>query len=197
MAMGASGTTPTAGAGRARLVTWIPIVRAVVVLALGAAWLVTGDNRPLLGNLLATYWLAGAVLTLGWVAANRGRSGSRLALIGGLAGVLAAVIGLTRFLIESVVSVDGALALVGVSAVVIGSLRLAGAVRDERRPHERPLRRIILGLSEIALGVVFIATDDVSRTMTTAAGLWAAVGGTFMLLDALAACETAGHADPR
>jgi len=178
-------------------VQWTLVVRAIVVLSLGATFLVTDDNRPLLGNLLATYWLAGAVLTLGWVHANRGRSGSRLALIGGLAGILAAVIGLTRFLIDDVVSADGAMALVGVSAVMIGGLRLAGALRDDPRPLERPLRRIILGGSEIALGVILIATDDVTPPMTTAAGVWAAVGGTIMLLDARAASEPTGQADAR
>jgi hypothetical protein len=196
MSMGAPGTSPAAGAGRAALVRWILVLRAVVVLSLGAAFLVTGANRPILGNLLATYWLAGAVLTLGWVRANRGRSGSRLALIGGLAGVLAAAIGLTRFLIESVVSVDGALALLGMSAVLIGSLRLAGALRDDPRSLGRPLRRIVLGVSEIAIGVIFVAADDVTQTMTTAAGFWALVGGTIMLLDALAMRETTGHAEP-
>jgi hypothetical protein len=195
--MGASGTTPTAGAGRARLVRWILIVRAIVVLSLGAAFLVTDDDRPLLGNLLATYWLAGAILTLGWVRAHRGRSGSRLALIGGLAGIVAAIIGLTRLLIESVASADEAMALVGVSAVAIGSLRLAGALRDDPRPLERPLRRILLGVSEIALGVILIATDEVTPPMTTAAGVWAAVGGTIMLLDARAVSETPGQANAR
>ena len=196
MAMGAPGNTPMRAARGAMVVRWILILRAVVVLSLGAVFVATGANRTLLGNLLATYWLAGAVLTLGWVRANRGRSGSRLALIGGVAGLVAAVIGLTRFLIESVASRDRALALIGVSAVVIGSLRLAGALRDDPRSFARPLRRVVLGVSEIAAGVILVAVDDLTRTMTTAAGLWAVAGGTIMLLDALALRETTGRANP-
>jgi uncharacterized membrane protein YhiD involved in acid resistance len=117
-------------------------------------------------------------------------------LVGGVAGLVAVVIGLTRLLIESVASRDRALALISVSAVVIGSLRLAGALRDEPRSFARPLRRVVLGVSEIAAGVILVAVDDLTRTMTTAAGLWAVAGGTIMLLDALALRETTGRANP-
>jgi hypothetical protein len=58
---------------RRRVVRWVLMARAVVVISLGLAFLLTGVNRPVLGNLLATYWLAGALLTLGWVRANRYR----------------------------------------------------------------------------------------------------------------------------
>ena len=56
----------------------------------------------------------------------------------------------------------------------------------------RPLRRIVLGVSEIAVGVILVAADDVTRIMTTAAGFWAVAGGTIMLLDALAVREPTG-----
>ena len=160
------------------------LVRAVVVMSLGLALLPSGVNRPILGNLLATYWLAGALLTLGWVRANRAQAGSRLALIGGIAGIVVAIVGLSRLLIERVLSVDAALALLGISAIVIGALRLAGAVRDDPRPFRTPIRRVLLGLSEIGIGVIAILADEVTRTMTDAAGIWALVGGTIMLLDA-------------
>ena len=169
---------------RRRVARWVLLVRAVVVMSVGLAFLLSGVNRPVLGNLLATYWLAGALLTIGWVRANRGKPGSRLALTGGIAGVIAAIIGLTRLLIEQVVSVDAVLALVGVSAIVIGVLRLAGAVRDDPRPFTTATRRVLLGLSEVGIGVIAIVADEVTRTMTNAAGIWALVGGTIMLFDA-------------
>ncbi len=167
------------------LVRWLLVGRAVVVLSLGVAFLVSGDNRPVLGNLLSTYWLAGAVVTLVWVRTNWGSRGSRLGLLAGLAGVVAAVIGLSRFLIQGAVSADGALALLGATAVVVGGLRLMGAFHDDAAERPRLSRRLVLGLGEIVVGVVWIATDDVTSTVTTSAAAWALVGGSIMLIDAL------------
>ncbi len=167
------------------LVRWILVVRAVVVLSLGLAFLVSGDNRPVLGNLLSTYWLAGAVVTLVWVRANWGRRGSRLGLIAGLAGIAAAVIGLSRFLLQGAVSADGALALLGATAVLVGGLRLLGAFHDDAAARQRLSRRLVLGLGEIVVGVVWIATDDVTSTVTTSGAVWALLGGSIMLIDAL------------
>jgi uncharacterized membrane protein HdeD (DUF308 family) len=166
-------------------VSWILLVRAIVVLSLGFAFLISADNRPILGNLLATYWLAGALLTFAWVRANRGHPRARLALIAGIVGVVAAVIGLTRAFIEDALSVDAALALIGATAVVIGTLRLVGAFRDGTDERPQRVRRVVLGLSEIAIGVIWIATDEMTRTVAAAMALWALVGGTIMLIDAL------------
>jgi Short repeat of unknown function (DUF308) len=113
-----------------------------------------------------------------------GQPVSRLGLIGGIAGVIAALIGLTRLLLQRVLSADAALALLGISAIVIGALRLAGAVRDDPRQFRTPIRRALLGLNEIGIGVIAIVADEATRTITNAAGIWAIVGGTIMLLDA-------------
>jgi uncharacterized membrane protein HdeD (DUF308 family) len=104
-----------------------------------------------------------------------------------VAGIAAAAILLARSLIEDVISLDTALAILGVTAVLTGTLRLAGAFRSEQLPGPpRPVLRIVLGLSEIGIGVVWIAFDEVTDTVATVAGLWALIGGTIMLLDALA-----------
>ena len=185
--MEASGgeTTSAGPARRQRLIGWILILRAVVVLSLGLAFLFSGDDRPILGNLLAGYWLAGAVLTLAWVRSNRGRSGSRLALIAGVVAIVAAVIGFSRSLIEGVISTNAALALFGATAVVIGLLRLLGAYRDDARERPRLSRRIALGVGEVVIGVVWITTDKVTPTVTTSVAIWALLGGTVMLIDAI------------
>ena len=105
----------------------------------------------------------------------------------GVVGVAAAAILLARALIQDVISLDTALAILGVAAVLTGTLRLAGAFRSEQvSDPPRPVLRIALGVSEIAIGVVFIAVDELTQTVATVAGLWALVAGTIMLLDALA-----------
>ncbi len=161
------------------------IFRAALVLALGVALLFSGTEHPILGNLLATFWLAGAVLTLRWAHNNRGNVGSTFATIAGIVGIVAAVIGLARFLIEGAISLDATLALLGLTAVVIGVLRLFNAFRDGADGPAGSTRRIALGVGEIAIGVVWIAVDDVSRTVAAVAGTFALLGGMVMLLDAL------------
>ena len=170
---------------RRRLVWWLLVGRAVLVLSLGLAFLLTGDNRSILGNLLSTAWLAGAVLTLAWVRTNWGRRGSRLSLIAGVVGIAGAIIGLSRFLIQSAISSDAALAILGATAVLVGALRLSGAYRDDAAERPRLSRRIVLGLGEVIVGVVWITTDEVTPTVTTSAGIWGLVGGTIMLIDAI------------
>ena len=169
---------------RPRFVQGVLVVRATLILALGIAFLVSGTNHTLAGNFLATFWLMGGLLTLRWSFRERGRA-TRDARIAGVVAVVAAVILLARFLIDDVLSLDTTLALLGATAVVMGVVRLSGALHDEdeRRPPE--WRRTVLGVSEIALGVVWIAVDDLSPAFVTAAGVWALVGGTIMLLSAL------------
>lgn len=164
---------------------WLLLVRALVVLALSAALLLAGSDHPLLGNLLATFWLIGAVLTLRWARDNRGRRGARAAVLAGVVGVMAAITGLTRVLIEGTTSTDTALAILGTLTVAIGLLRVVGAFRDRTEGRHRTIERFALGVSEIGLGMVWIAVDELSSGVRVAAGLWALVGGTVMLLDAL------------
>lgn len=166
---------------------WILVLRSVLVLGLAIAFLATGSNHPVLGNLLATYWLVGALLTLRWARTHRRAHGSRLALAAGVVGVIAAAILLARFLVQGLIPLDTALAILGGAAVLTGTLRLVGAFHDEQVGDlPRPVHRIALGASDIGIGLVWIAVEEVTPTVLTAVGLWALVGGTIMLVDALA-----------
>ena len=145
------------------------------------AFLWSGTTRPVLGNLIAVYWLIGALVTLGWVRANQGVHGLRLATAAGVLGVTSAVVLLARSLIADVISPDTLIVLFGAVAVLTGSLRLLGAFHDDLR---RRAYRLTLGLTELGLGIVLIASDELTRPVATAAGLWGLAGGTVMLLDA-------------
>ena len=91
----------------------------------------------------------------------------------------------SRFIIEGTVSLDTTLAILGIAAVVVGTLRIVGAFRDEPGDRPRPTLRLALGASEIGIGVVWIVVDDVSRTVTVVGGLCTLVVGTSMLVGAL------------
>jgi uncharacterized membrane protein HdeD (DUF308 family) len=165
----------------------IMLARAVVALLLGLSVLLAEKTRPALGNFIGIYWLLGSLLTLRWVARHRGERGTRLARAAAVMGILAGVLVLARSALEDVLSASLVLTLLGLTAILTGLLRLSGSFRDHvvdgrpRLPH-----RVALGVLELALGVLLVLAHRATRPVAIAAGLWAIVGGTIMLVDALA-----------
>jgi uncharacterized membrane protein HdeD (DUF308 family) len=172
---------------RAAVLWWVLLVRAVLVLALGVVFLASGRPRPILGNLIAGYWLLGAVVTLRWARVNRGQRGFRLAAVAGVLGVVVACAVLARGLVRGAISLDAALTLLGISFVVTGTLRTLGGFRDHPAATgpPQPVPRLLLGITEVAVGVVFIHATHVDRGIAISAGLWALIGGALMMWDAL------------
>jgi uncharacterized membrane protein HdeD (DUF308 family) len=166
---------------------WIMLARAVVALLLGLSVLLANKTRPALGNFIGIYWLAGSLLTLRWVADHRGERGSVLAWAAAVTGIVAGVLVLAREALRDVLSAGLVLSLLGLTAILTGLLRLSGTFRDHvidgrpRLPH-----RVALGVLEVALGVVLLLAGGATRQAAIAAGLWALVGGSIMLVDALA-----------
>ena len=166
---------------------WIMLARAAVALLLGLSVLLAEKSRPALGSFIGVYWVLGSLLTLRWVSRHRGERGARLAGAAAAMGILAGVLVLAREALQDVLSADVVLTLLGLTAVLTGLLRLSGTFRDHviddrpRLPH-----RVALGLLELALGVALLLADRATRAVAIAAGLWAIVGGTIMLVDALA-----------
>jgi uncharacterized membrane protein HdeD (DUF308 family) len=102
-------------------------------------------------------------------------------------GIVAGLLVLLRFLLEDVLSTNLVLTLLGLTAILTGLLRLSGSFRDHiidgrpRLPH-----RVALGVLELALGMLLLLARGATRPVAIAARLWALVGGTIMLVDALA-----------
>jgi uncharacterized membrane protein HdeD (DUF308 family) len=163
------------------------LARAAVALLLGLSVLLADKTRPALGNFIGIYWLIGSLLTLRWVATHRGERGSALVWAAAATGVVAGLLVLARFMLEHVLSANLVLSLLGLTAILTGLLRLSGTFRDHvvdgrpRLPH-----RVALGVLELALGVLLLLAGAATRPVAIAAGLWALVGGTIMLVDALA-----------
>jgi uncharacterized membrane protein HdeD (DUF308 family) len=166
---------------------WIMLARATVALLLGLSVLLAEKSRPALGNFIGIYWVLGSLLTLRWVSRHRGERGSRLAWAAAVMGTLAGVLVLAREALQDVLSVAVVLSLLGLTAALTGLLRLSGTFHDHviddrpRLPH-----RVALASLELALGVALLLADRATRTVAVAAGLWAIVGGTILLVDALA-----------
>ena len=173
------------GAPPARRLWWIPAIRGAIAVALGVLAIATGSDRAALVNFLGIYWLLSAVLMLAWALRARWKPGSRLGLLAGMIGVLAGLLVLGRHLLEPVVSARFLVDALGVSAVLTGTLRLAGAFEVERRTGRWwTFGGLALGSVEIVLGaIVLIAGSGNLRLVTAAVGAWGLIGGTLLLLE--------------
>jgi len=166
---------------------WIVLFRAIVALALGIGVLVGSGERPMLANFIAVYWLLGSLLTLRWVLTHRWITGARLGLAAALVGLTAATLLLLRDALEGTIAPETTFDLLGLTAILSGTLRLLGGFHDDQIPGVRPrLRhRVLIGILDIGLGLALVLTEGRSTATVIAAGVWALVGGTLLLLDAL------------
>jgi uncharacterized membrane protein HdeD (DUF308 family) len=164
---------------------WIPVLRGAFAVALGVLVIVTGSHRSALVNFLGIYWLIGAILTVVWAVQTRWRRGSRLGLWAGVIGILAGLLVLGRHALESVVQVGFLLDALGASAILTGTLRLAGAFEVERRTGRWwTFGGLALGSVEIVLGVIILLADSSNVNLITATvAAWGLIGGTLLLLE--------------
>src|SRR6266568_1459695 len=182
---GAAASTRQGGAPPARRMWWIPAIRGAIAVALGVLAIATGSDRAALVNFLGIYWLFSAVLIIAWALRARWKPGSRLGLVAGIIGLVAGLLVLGRHVLEPVVSARFLVDAFAVSAVLTGTLRLAGAFEVERRTGRWwTFGGLALGSVEIVLGaIVLYAGSGNLRLVTAAVGAWGLIGGTLLLLE--------------
>jgi uncharacterized membrane protein HdeD (DUF308 family) len=164
------------------------LFRSGLAYALVASVLLTGAVRPAIANFIGLYWLLGSVLTLRWAARHPGASARSLAAIAGAFGFIAGVVVLLRNFLVTVVSENALLDILGVAAIAIGTMRMLGAFHDDQLAADRSrLRhRFLLGALDVLLGVALLVSAPGSPVLIAGLTAWAAVGGTLILVDALA-----------
>jgi uncharacterized membrane protein HdeD (DUF308 family) len=160
--------------------------------------LVSGNNRRMLANFIGIYWLLSAILTIRWALTVRWNRGSRLGLVAGIVGVVAASLMLLRRPLENVVSFGTLVVMLGIAAVLTGSLRLLGAFEVERRTGRRwTFGGLALGTVEVLLGVLlFFAREGNLRLITLVVAIWGFVGGSVLILEGLGLRRMARAGDP-
>ena len=165
---------------------WISLVRGLLALSLGVAVLVSTEGRASqLANYMALYWLLGGALTLQFSLAGRWQPGSRLGLVAGIAGIVLAVVTLSRVWLQ--LPASDAVRIIGAVAALMGSLRVVGAFALEKRTGQRwTFGGTVLGILEIALGIALVAHDQIaSDGLSIVVGVWGLTAGTLLLLDGL------------
>jgi uncharacterized membrane protein HdeD (DUF308 family) len=139
---------------------WISVARGAVALVLGTAVILAGGRRQAIASFIGAYWLLGGLLTARLALEIRWNRGSRLGLAAGAFGVVAALLVLLRERFGGIVDPDALLALLGVSAILMGLLRVLGAFELQRRTGRRwTFGGFALGSVEIVSGLALLATD--------------------------------------
>ena len=179
---------------------WILLaIRAVLALGLGLVVVVSNEIRPAMLNVIAIYWLLGAVLTLRWARAHHHAPGERVAYVAGIVGIVASIAIFARGLLSDLLEDQRMLALMGTFSVVIGVLRISGLFREsvtEELRRSSP-ERIAMGALEIALGIVLFFSVELRPIAIPIIGTWGIVGGSIMLTDAVRARRAIQRAQAR
>jgi uncharacterized membrane protein HdeD (DUF308 family) len=169
---------------------WITLGRSLFAIALGVAILFNPDKaRPLLGNFIGGFWLAGSLISLRWgLAQDRSKLLTILvALVGALAGL--AMVG--RTMAERWVPTGSLTILLGIVALLTGVLHVTGNLQVKRfTDRSRTDSGTILGGFEIFLGAILLLTpytpSEERPFLNLIAVGWALVGGIVIFFDALA-----------
>jgi uncharacterized membrane protein HdeD (DUF308 family) len=168
---------------------WITLGRSFFAMALGVALLFYPDKaRPLLGNFIGGFWIAGSLLTLRW---GLGQERSKLlTILVALAGALAGLAVVGRNLIDRWVPGEGLTNFLGMLAILTGLLHLTGHLQVKRFTKiPRTNSGIILGVFEVFLGIILLLTPYITLQnqpfLNFVTIAWALAGGVIIFFDAL------------
>jgi len=180
------------------MAVWITLIRGTLAITLGVALFFWPDKaRPILVNFMGMYWLVSGIVSLRW--GVRGERARGLSLLAGAAGVLAGLGMLGRRFTSGMVGEDVLLSVIGLIIVLTGLMHIFGGFRtgpeetnllsrsrSRIRPRAWSWTAFLLGLFEIGLGVILVISPmDRGPVVYFAASLWALVGGTILIGNAL------------
>ncbi len=171
---------------------WLNLVRGSVALIIGVVVVVRPDAQGFsLLNYMGIYWLVSGVVSLRWgIAAHRAKGAW---LVAGLVGTLGGLAILLRPVYAYAVDLKLLTTLLGIVALATGLAHLFGGFKTPEMIREQSPASFLLGLMEITLGILLILFTTVGPIFRLAAGGWALVGGTALILQALQMNRAAGR----
>jgi uncharacterized membrane protein HdeD (DUF308 family) len=186
-------TTETSNSGSRRsssdqVVFWVTLARGILAVTLGLALLIQPVKaRPFLITSMGIFWLVSGVMSIRWGLSGRRARG--MPLLAGVVGVLAGLAAISRRfeLTDGVLSETLAITMLGVAILLTGLMHMLGGFRTAEDANRQLSRlSILLGLFEVVLGGALILEPlDQGMIIYIGASIWAMVGGTILIGDAL------------
>lgn len=171
---------------------WVTGLRGLVALMLALAVVVVGRGTAHLVTFLALYWMTGGFLTLRFALAIRPHRGFRLGLVAGSVAVVGALLVVVRNWLSWLVDPEVLIVLLGISASLTGLLRVLGGFATQERPgRQRTLGGIVLGILELAFGVLVLTSTADPDLLVPLVAAWGAVSGILLLAEGLRLCRLA------
>jgi uncharacterized membrane protein HdeD (DUF308 family) len=186
-------TTETSNSGgrqssSVQVVFWVTIVRGILAITLGLALLVQPVKvHSFLITTMGMFWLVSGVMSIRWGLSGRRARG--VPLLAGIFGVMAGLAAISRRFqpLDAVTSDTLAITVLGVSILLTGLMHVLGGFRTgEDATRQLSRLSLILGLFEVILGAALIVAPlDQGLVIYVGASIWAMVGGSILLGDAL------------
>ena len=162
---------------------WITLARGVFALALGLGlFLPYVDSQSNLLNFMAMYWLFSGISSISWGLRGARRKG--VWFVAGLLGITGGALILLRPRTAPIIAPEVFPIMLGVIAVLTGLVHVFGGFQSRHsKEREWTLSSFLLGITEIGLGVLILATlEDPHRALIWLAAAWATVGGVGLIL---------------
>jgi len=173
-------------AARGRIAYRVGFARGILALILGTAMVVqpekTSDN---LATYMGAFWTLTGVISIR--AALAGERTRGVPFVSGCVGVVAGLVVLFHDQFEDVVAEAVLVWLLAIVILLTGVAHVLGGFRTgDELERQRSRSSVLLGMMEIALGLLFLLGSlENSRAAFWAAGIWALTGGVILIGDAL------------
>lgn len=160
--------------------------RGVLALLLGVAMVAqpekTSDN---LATYMGAFWALTGVVSIRSALAGQRTLG--VPLVSGCAGIVAGLVVFFHERLDNVVAQSVLVWLLAMVILLTGLAHiLAGFSTGDELERQRSRSSVLLGMMEIALGLLFLVGSlDNSRAAYWAAGIWALTGGVILIGDAV------------
>jgi uncharacterized membrane protein HdeD (DUF308 family) len=167
---------------------WVTLMRGILAMTLGVALLIQPDKvRAFLITSMGIFWLVSGVMSIRWGLSGRRARG--MPLLAGVVGVLAGLAAISRRfeLLDAVFSDTLAITILGIAILLTGLMHMLGGFRTaEDATRQLSRLSILLGLFEVVLGLALVVQPlDQGLIIYLGASIWAMVGGTILIGDAL------------
>jgi len=162
---------------------WITLARGVFALALGIGLLLPYvDSKSNLLNFMAMYWLFSGISSISWGIRRAKRKG--LWFAAGIMGITGGSVILLRPRTAPIIAPEVFPIMFGVIAVLTGLVHIFGGFQSiHSEGGEWTLSSVLLGITEIGLGVLILASpENPHRAVIWIAAAWATVGGVGLIL---------------